>query len=392
MKVLLLDAHTVQSISVARSLKEKGHEVSGFIESKMSYGYVSRYIDHKIISPVVLDSFDVYMDFLVEYLTDNPQDVIIPMYNDSAELLSCNKELIEKRFGTRCAIPKYDTFIKAHDKEKLMDICKEYGFPHPRTAYLCEEKMDEVADYVGFPALIKPNISSGARGIVIVRNEQELQGKFTAIEREFGRCTLQQYVDHTGIYYNVMLYRDSQGKCHESVVIKIMRYFPLKGGTSCYCETVRFDSLVDICGKVLDALDWVGFADFDIMESKSGEFKIIEINPRVPASIHAAYISGVDYPEMIVNDLNGLLVPSYDYQSGKSLRFWGLDVMWFLFSPLRFAYRPSWFNFFGKNVFYQDGSLRDPLPMLTGCLQGVLKYMNPQFRKDKLSDNDIVNI
>ena len=58
--------------------------------------------------------------------------------------------------------------------------------------------------------------------------------------------------------------------------------------------------------------------------------------------------------------------------------------MWFLFSKDRFRFRPSWFKLFGKNVFYQDGSLKDPFPMIMGCVAGVLKYMRPQFRKSKL--------
>ena len=53
MNILLLDAHTVQSISVARSLKENGHVIFGFIESRLSYGYVSRFVDHKILCPIL---------------------------------------------------------------------------------------------------------------------------------------------------------------------------------------------------------------------------------------------------------------------------------------------------------------------------------------------------
>lgn len=386
MNILLLDAHTVQSISVARSLKEKGHQVSGLMESKTSYGYVSHYIDHKIICPVLLNSPERFLNFLFDFLKDNPQDVVIPMYNDSAELLSHNKDYIEECYSVKCAVPEYDIFMKAHNKESLMNLCRERGFPHPRTAFISEGNIREVISYVGFPAMIKPNISSGAKGIKIVCNEKELRDKWPIIEHEFGRCTLQEYIDHTGVYYNVMLYRDKKGVCHEAVIIRIMRYFPLKGGTSCYCETIRNTNLTRICEEVLDALGWVGFADFDIMESKSGEYKIIEINPRVPASVHAAYITGVDYSEMIVRDIKGEQIPIYTYHAGKVLRFWGLDVMWFIFSPQRFRFRPSWFKFFGNNVFYQDGSLKDPLPMLMGCLQGILKYMNPQFRRGKLEE------
>lgn len=385
MKVLLLDAHTVQSLSVARSLKDIGYEVHGFIESKVSYGFVSRYIDYKIICPSLLKESEKYLSFLLDYILYNNIDIIIPLYNDSAEFLSLNKEYIEDNFSVKCAIPSYNTFIKAHDKEKLMLFCEKYGIPHPKTSYISLDNLDSVAKYVGFPALIKPNLSSGSRGIKLVNSLFDVKQELPNIESEFGRSTLQEYIDNSGSYYNVMIYRDRYRKFHESVVLKIMRYFPLKGGTSCYCETINNDFLVEICQKTLNVMDWVGFADFDIMESKSGEYKIIEVNPRVPASIHAAYISGINFPEMMIKDLLKENIPIYNNNVGKSMRFFGLDVLWFIFSSNRFKFKPSWFRLFESRVYYQDGSIYDPIPMVVGILQGVIKYLNPSYRKSKLN-------
>ena len=59
--------------------------------------------------------------------------------------------------------------------------------------------------------------------------------------------------------------------------------------------------------------------------------------------------------------------------------------MWFLMSPQRFSFKPSWFKFWGKEVSYHDGSWCDPIPMIAGSLQGVVKYLNPNFRKAKLN-------
>lgn len=50
-----------------------------------------------------------------DYLQKNPQDVIIPVYNDSVELLSRNKDKIENIFSVMCAVPEYEIFMKAHD-------------------------------------------------------------------------------------------------------------------------------------------------------------------------------------------------------------------------------------------------------------------------------------
>ena len=195
-------------------------------------------------------------------------DVIIPMYDDSAELLSRNKAMFEARFAVRCAVPDFPVFDKAHDKQKLMEFCRKRGFPHPATARLSEENIEMAAGYVGFPAIIKPNISAGARGIVQVDSIEDIHRKFPVIYRQFGACTLQHFINHSGVYYNVMLYRSARGHLAGQTVLKIMRYFPLKGGTSCYCETIRHDALMRICARVLDELQWVGFADFDIMEEK----------------------------------------------------------------------------------------------------------------------------
>ena len=383
--ILLLDGHTVQSISVARSLREVGYNVNAFINSKISAGYASRYINKKVVINKKISSDEkAYLDFLIKFLIKNEHCVIIPMYNDSAEFLSKYKLEIEEKINIKCAIPEYDKFIIAHDKEKLMTICRLNSFPHPKTMSLSDGNIEECSACVGFPALIKPNISSGARGITIVKSVKELIDIYPKVQEVYGPLTLQEYIDHTGVYYNVMLYRDKNRHVNESVIIKIMRYFPLKGGTSSYCETIENKELFTICKKVLEALEWEGFADFDVMEDKSGNLKIIEINPRIPASIHAAYVSGINFPEIIVNDLLGNERLNYFYYTNKKIRFFGLDVLWFVFSKERFSFRPSWFNFFGKDISYQDGSFKDPLPMIMGFISGILKYLNPQFRKSKL--------
>jgi predicted ATP-grasp superfamily ATP-dependent carboligase len=382
--ILLLDGGGIQAISAARSLKECGYCVSAFIESKISPGYASRYIDKKILCPSLHSQKENYLVFLFQFIQDNFQDVIIPLGNNSAELLSEQKGKIELKYNTKCACPTYKVFMQAHNKASLMLLCEQENIPHPKTLELSIDNLNEVANNIIFPALIKPNISVGARGITKVNSSKELKNKFLDIEQKFGKCTLQEFINHSGVYYNVMIYRDSKGIIRGHTIIKIMRYFPVGGGTSCYCETIECPELIEISTRTLEKLNWVGFADFDVMqEQATSEFKIIEINPRIPASIHAAFISGINFPAIIVADELNLFIPKYSYKSGKSLRYMGLDVMWFLKSKNRFKFKPSWFKFFGKNIFYQDGSWRDPYPMLFVFLEGIKKYINPEFRKSK---------
>jgi len=383
MKVLLLDGDTVQALSVLKSLKRSNASVTIFCEHRISFGYASRYSDLKVIAPPIKGNEPDFFDFISTFLKNNPHDLIIPLYNDSAEFLSSYKSEFDL-LGIKTAIPEFENFIKAHDKEQLMEICKQNGISHPRTANPAKSSLAEAAEYVKFPMLIKPNLLSGARGIIYINNREELTNLYESAVKNYGECTLQEYINHTGIYYNAMLYRTKNGAFTESVVIKIIRYFPIKGGTSSYCVSVDYPEIVEECKKLLNVLDWHGFADVDLIEDKdTHEMKIIEINPRIPASIKAAEISGINYPQVILSDMMGQELPDFRFVPGMILRFFALDMMWFIFSKDRFSTKPSWFDFWNGKLYYQDGSFSDPLPMLSGILAGLTKYLNPKFRKSK---------
>ena len=106
----------------------------------------------------------------------------------------------------------------------------------------------------------------------------------------------------------------------------------------------------------------------------SDEYKIIEINPRVPASLRAAAISGVNFPEIIVSDAIGQELPKYDYLPGKVLRYMGIDLMWLLKSPRRFTSKPNWMRFLGKDIYYQDIYENDPSTWWTWLVEGLSKF------------------
>lgn len=382
--ILLINAEGVQAICLARSLRKLGHKIVGFCNHKMTSGYVTRWLSERHVSPDITLHQEEFKLFLYNYLAKHIVDVIIPLADDGAEFLSKNKEEIERR-GIICAIPTYEIFNKANDKHLLMELCEKYGVAHPKTRGVTTDKLKQISDYVGFPAMIKPNLSQGAKGIVRVNSIQELQDKLGDIIEQFGACTLQQYVDQPPYYYNVMMYRDKRGEILGHTVIKIRRFFPLKGGSSCYSETIEHPFLLEQCEMVLEKLGWYGFADFDVLEDKNTkELKIIEINPRVPSSFQAAFAAGIDFGKIFMTDLFGEPLITFEYKIGQQVRWLGLDVMWFIFSKDRLKFKPSWFHFFGKNVSYHDGAWNDPLPMLAGIFAGVLKYMNPKFRKSKL--------
>lgn len=380
-KAVLLFGGGLQVLAIARELSEAGYvvDVAGAHNQISS---CSRYVRqcHKFIME------DLTVDAFVAALQQQMYCVIIPMEDEYAEWLSRHKTHVEEQIGAKCAVMRYDIFCLASDKSRLLSFCREHNIPHPRTADLTLG-YEQAASCVGFPALIKPAHSAGSRGIRRVDNMTELQSIAPTVIAEYGSCALQEFIqnDH---YYNVMLYRTAEGRWGNHTITRIKRFYPINGGSSSLCETIENKALLECCCRLLDKLKWVGFADFDVLEKGEGDFRIIEINPRIPASVRAASVSGVHFGVMIVADLMGEQLPVYTYQIGQQLRCLGLDLAWFVSSPDRFRAKPSWFRFLGANLFYQEGGIHDMWAMLMSLYIGMSKFLSPSFRRQKSGMNN----
>ena len=301
-------------------------------------------------------------------------DVVIPVSDMCVPFLSKYKREIEEKYATKVAVPDYDCVYQVEDKNRFMTFCQEHDIPHPNTIALNNDNLAEAAQEIGFPALIKPDYSVGARGITRVNNLEDLKRHFPRIAKVFGSCTLQEFIDNQEYYYNVMMFRNSQGRILASVVIKIVRMYPVKAGSSSCCVSVKNEDLTALCKDALDKLNWVGMADFDVLQRlDNGEYKIIEINPRVPASLRAAAISGVNFPEIIVRDAMGLTPKEYKYVTGKWMRYLGIDIMWLLKTKHLFGNTPSWWNFIGNDLYYQDIYANDASTWWTWLVEGLSK-------------------
>ena len=366
MNILILGGG-LQGLSCGESLY-KEHPVSIVASDLMCRK--SRFFQ-KVYSEVKAD------ESLLSLLEKEHFDVLIPVSDMTVPYVSKNKALIEGRYGVKCACPTEDLLNTVGDKHTFMAFCAENDIPHPKTAALTEETMDEAAASVEFPSLIKPDFSVGARGITRVDTLEELKEKYPTVSSHFGACTLQELIENEEYYYNVMLYRTEDGRFLGHAISKIVRMYPVHAGSSSCLVTVENEELLQICKDCLDKLKWVGMADFDVLQRlDNGEYKIIEINARVPASLRAAYISGVNFPEIIVRDAMSEEVPHDDYQPGKTLRYLGIDIMWLLKSPKRFKANPGWLRFFGKDIYYQDIFRQDPSTWWTWLAEGIGKITN----------------
>lgn len=373
MRILILGGG-LQAISTIQSLRGKGHEIVLMSDKSDSAKYCRGLSKH-----IALDSnkdTNKKNQNILQHLQQEKYNVIIPMSDVYTGLLVRHRKEIE-RSSVKCAIPNEEAYEIASDKLRLMKFCKDCNFPHPKTISLDEDHSIVSGANLStfpFPALIKPNQSVGARGIRKVRNKEEIDRIYPEIKKGYGSCHLQEFLDTNGSpYFNVMMYRNAQGIIIAHTITEIIRYYPLGGGSSSMCVTIENDTLVSICSSVLEQLNYIGFADFDILRDSQGDYKIIEINPRVPASLRAAQVSGINFPEIILEDALGHSIPKMKYHPGKTLRYLGLDIAWFISSKERFRTHPSWFKFWGQDIFYQEGGGDDFRAMIVSLFKNLNK-------------------
>ena len=381
-KVLILDGGAAHAMAIAECLKKSGYDVAVACGNKYEYGFHTRYADEHFLG---LDSHqEGYAGKILTFLKEHHYDVLIPTSDVAAEFMSFHKEELMPVTGV--LMPDKAVFKKGYDKNELMKVCRENGYPHPFTIDLKDFNAKNVQGLEEFPypGLLKPNLTSGGRGMTLVHSYDELKRIYPTIHSEYGDCHLQQFIKEGGKQIKVQIMTDEYGDRAYSSVIWKQRYYPVNGGSSCCNVTIDNPGIADICGKVLKSIGWVGFADFDLIENPdNGELLIMEINPRIPACVRSAFKSGIDYATMIADMTLGKPLGHYEYKPGKRLRHLGFDVLWFLKSPNRFQTKPSWFQFFGKNMYYQDWLWGDFPAFFWGTWGNFKKQMNPEFRKAK---------
>lgn len=380
-KVLILDGGAAHAMAIAECLKKSGYDVAVACDNKYEYGYHTRYADERFLG---LDSHhEGYAENMLAFLKEHHYDVLIPTSDVAAEFMSFNKgELLPL---TGVLMPDKEVFKKGYDKNELMKVCRENGFPHPFTIDLSEVSVDDAQlDTFPYPGLLKPNLTSGGRGMTLVNNHEELKAVYPAIHQQYGECHLQQFIKAGGRQVKVQIMTDKDGNPAYSSVIWKQRYYPVNGGSSCCNVTIDEPETAMICGEVLKTIGWIGFADFDLIENPdTKELLIMEINPRIPACVRSAFKSGTDFATMIADEALGLPLREYTYTPGNRLRHLGFDVLWFLKSPDRFKAKPSWFRFFGKNTYYQDWLRGNFSAFFWGTWGNFKKQLNPEFRKAK---------
>ncbi len=370
-RVLLVEGFARQTMAMMPALKALGCHLTTYNASRLDVGYASRYPDVKLLKFWDREDADASFSALMEVLRADRYDVVIPMTDFSATLLS--EHIEEVRPLAWPAVNEPEVFRRAIDKQETMRACEEAGVPCPRTLYDMTSADDILSAGMVFPFVIKPRVSYGAIGFHVIRDEEQLRRVFDGAVRRFGPMVVQDYVPQTAIQYQCEVFLDGEGRAKSACVFDKARWYPVNGGSNCCATSVHRPDIAENCVRLLQHMGWRGYGDVDLIEDpRDGVCRVLEVNPRITAGVKICLAAGVDFARQIVELGTGRPVTEYsDYRAGVRLRYMHTDLLWFLQSPNRFKTKPSWFDF--RHTTDQVFNPRDPWPWVTYTIQGLRK-------------------
>ena len=247
-------------------------------------------------------------------------------------------------------------------KKKTLKIAKELNIPTPKSFSKFE---------LNNPLFLK-RLSSQK---LVVKPSTELADKkvdylkindFGKIKNlDFDNSLVQEYIEGGG--YGFFAIYDN-GILKDFFMHKRIRENPISGGSSVCAESIFDKKLFNYGKKLLDNLNWHGVAMVEFKkEYKSGEFFLMEINPKFWASHDLAIVSGINFAEkyLQINSTKANITKKkkyyVNYVLNKKFQWLARDLRTNLFSPIR-LFKVFYYCFILKanNNLY----IRDPLPTL----------------------------
>jgi carbamoyl-phosphate synthase large subunit len=299
---------------ICRALKESGMDVRtiGLAYDALEPGiYLDHIIDKSYIMPYPSGSRESFIDRIKDINSREGIDVIISALD--AELpIYMDIEPVLKDMGIKMLIPTKEMF-RLRDKLRLKELAEKIGVKAPE--YLsCTSLTDlhEAAKKLGFPLMVKGPFYEAYKANSI----GEAEGYFTKIALAWGYPIIaQKFIQ--GDEYDVIGCGDGNG--NDMGVFAIRKMTITKLGKVWNAVSVRNEKLISATKKVVKGLSWRGGFEFEVLlEDKTQDIYVLEINPRFPAWVYFPAGCGINLPARMVQLLTGQQYDTHsDYKSGK---------------------------------------------------------------------------
>jgi predicted ATP-grasp superfamily ATP-dependent carboligase len=327
---LVLNAPLRQSLVTVRSLGRRGLRVAAVGTASNAPVFSSRWCQRGFVLPT-MEATDAYRAMLEELLECAGAGVLISSHDGTIAVLRAHRTRLEQR--VRLALAEERALAIAVNKERTLEVARRLGLHVPREVVVREVADLRVAlNEIGLPAVIKPSeswVSDGGEGTWVgpqlVVNPDEARHAVEAVTRFGGSVLFQQLL--TGRREAVsFLY--AHGEVYARFAQWAKRTRPPLGGQSVVRQSIAIPS--DI-GRQAESLvrdiNLEGYSEVEFRRDRAGVPYLMEINPRLSASVEVAVRAGVDFPYLLYQWATGGPIEKVQrYRVGGWMRHLGGDI------------------------------------------------------------------
>jgi predicted ATP-grasp superfamily ATP-dependent carboligase len=279
-------------LGIARSLGENKIPVIGLTAHPRSYGNFTRYACVRSC-PDSRENPAALLDFLLRLgETTPPRSIIFPTRDDDVVFLERFRKELEQRFVL--FIPETTPLKRCLDKWETYLCASAEKVPAPRSWVVSSKpELLRIAPELPFPCVMKPVSQHhwrkarnwqivGGRKAFATASLEELCAEYDQIARAERRVLIQEMVPGgDDCLWIAACYLDRQARYVAGFTARKLVQVPEIFGTGCIIEAVSRPDLLDVAARILERMHFTGIAEVEFKwDAPSGEYKLIEINPR----------------------------------------------------------------------------------------------------------------
>ncbi len=270
-KVLVEASGSLTSGYMIKAVKNAGAEVIGSDITECAASHVA---DDFIRFPK--SSHPDLWNITEKELLDHSINVVIPSFDETLLNWAKRKDYFLEK-GIHVILSDFTTIEKCQDKWNTYLFFKSIGIPTPETS---TENI--------YP-LVKPRLGRGGKGISINSSDKNLSME--------GMIS-QEYI--SGEEYTIDVFCDIY---HKPIYIIPRKRLQVRDGKSTNGITVEHKGISALVEKICKELPFTGPVNMQCFETKDGDIKFIEINPRIAGGMALGFAASENWVSLIFRSI-----------------------------------------------------------------------------------------
>jgi predicted ATP-grasp superfamily ATP-dependent carboligase len=284
------------------------------------------------VAPSYEKGAEEYLAYLERLLDSTRARVLIGSSDGTLDLLRRHREQLERK--TRIALAKQPGLGIATSKDRTLEVAAGLGIRVPRGVSV--GSVDDVAAAmreIGVPAVVKPVKSwvwreqGGARlACQLVTTPAEARRAVIELTRLGSRALFQQWLSGRREAVSLLY---AEGHVYARFAQWAKRTQPPLGGISVLRQSIAVpEDIGEQTERLVRAIALEGYSEVEFRRDGAGSPYLMEINPRLSASVEVAVRAGVDFPALLYQWASGSPIDDVKgYRVGNWMRHLEGDLL-----------------------------------------------------------------